>query len=84
MATGAMSYAFVKALTENPKQNYIELLTAVRKAMQEGGYTQKPQLSACHRECARVHAAGVDAEPAWTQAGVSWPLRRRADSSHRH
>ncbi|KLT45347.1 hypothetical protein CC85DRAFT_325854 [Cutaneotrichosporon oleaginosum] len=47
-ATGAMSYAFVKALTNKPEQSYIELLQAVRKAMVEGGYTQKPQLSACH------------------------------------
>lgn len=47
-----MSYAFVKALTSKPEQSYIELLQAVRKAMLEGGYTQKPQLSACHREFA--------------------------------
>ncbi|CAK9781350.1 unnamed protein product [Cutaneotrichosporon oleaginosum] len=52
-ATGAMSYAFVKALTNKPEQSYIELLQAVRKAMVEGGYTQKPQLSACHRESTR-------------------------------
>lgn len=46
-----MSYAFVKALTAKPNQSYVELLKSVRQAMTEGGYTQKPQLSACHREC---------------------------------
>lgn len=72
MATGAMSYAFVKALTENPKQNYKELLNAVRQAMQEGGYTQKPQLSACHREC------GARAKPAPAGRGRGRGVRRRS------
>ncbi|WRT66801.1 uncharacterized protein IL334_003764 [Kwoniella shivajii] len=46
-ATGAMSYAFIAALTKYPNQSYQQLLTSIREEMQ-GKYTQKPQLSACH------------------------------------
>ncbi|WWC69797.1 uncharacterized protein I206_103740 [Kwoniella pini CBS 10737] len=46
-ATGAMSYAFIAALTKYPKQSYQQLLVSVREEMR-GKYTQKPQLSACH------------------------------------
>ncbi|OCF55078.1 metacaspase [Kwoniella mangroviensis CBS 10435] len=48
-ATGAMSYAFIAALTKYPNQSYQQLLTSIREEM-KGRYTQKPQLSACHRE----------------------------------
>jgi hypothetical protein len=47
-ATGAMSYAFIAALTKYPQQSYQQLLVTVREEM-SGRYTQKPQLSACHR-----------------------------------
>ncbi|WOO78325.1 Metacaspase-1 [Vanrija pseudolonga] len=47
-ATGAMSWAFVRALRENPNLTYQQLLVALRNLMVEGGYSQKPQLSACH------------------------------------
>ncbi|WWC61496.1 uncharacterized protein I303_104080 [Kwoniella dejecticola CBS 10117] len=46
-ATGAMSYAFIAALTKYPNQNYQQLLVSVREEMR-GKYSQKPQLSACH------------------------------------
>jgi hypothetical protein len=43
-----MSYALITALNRKPNVTYKELLKEVRKAMNEGGYTQKPQLSACN------------------------------------
>ncbi|WVQ98413.1 hypothetical protein IAU59_005536 [Kwoniella sp. CBS 9459] len=46
-ATGAMSYAFIAALTKYPNQSYQQLLISVREEM-KGKYTQVPQLSACH------------------------------------
>lgn len=49
-ATGAMSYAFVRAVQSNPRASYQQFLVALRDAMVKGGYSQKPQLSACHGE----------------------------------
>ncbi|KAK8870051.1 hypothetical protein IAR55_000621 [Kwoniella newhampshirensis] len=46
-ATGAMSYAFIAALSKYPNQSYQQLLITIREEM-IGRYTQKPQLSACH------------------------------------
>lgn len=46
-ATGAMSYAFIKALERNPQQSYVQLLNSIRDEL-EGKYTQKPQLSCSH------------------------------------
>ncbi|WWC85157.1 uncharacterized protein L201_000014 [Kwoniella dendrophila CBS 6074] len=46
-ATGAMSYAFIAALTKYPNQSYQQLLVSIREEM-KGRYSQKPQLSACH------------------------------------
>jgi len=43
-----MSYALIKALNKNPNVSYKQLLNEVRAQMKEGGYSQKPQLSACH------------------------------------
>jgi metacaspase-1 len=44
---GAMTFAFVEALTKNPHQSYVQLLNSIRDEM-EGKYTQKPQLSSSH------------------------------------
>lgn len=41
--------AFIAALTKYPQQSYQQLLVSVREEMR-GKYSQKPQLSACHRE----------------------------------
>ncbi|ROW06811.1 hypothetical protein VMCG_04021 [Cytospora schulzeri] len=46
-ATGAMSWAFITAIKQNPNQTYLELLNSVRDVLQTK-YTQKPQLSASH------------------------------------
>lgn len=46
-ATGAMSWAFISALKQNPNQTYLELLNSVRDVL-ETKYTQKPQLSCSH------------------------------------
>lgn len=46
-ATGAMSWAFITALKQDPKQSYVELLNSVRDVLQTK-YTQKPQLSCSH------------------------------------
>nr|XP_019014601.1 metacaspase-1 [Kwoniella pini CBS 10737]OCF53382.1 metacaspase-1 [Kwoniella pini CBS 10737] len=47
-ATGAMSYAFIAALTKYPQQSYVQLLKTIRDEL-KGKYSQKPQLSASHR-----------------------------------
>ncbi|CAH7686615.1 caspase domain-containing protein [Phakopsora pachyrhizi] len=46
-ATGAMSYAFISALTANPQQTYQQLLVSIRQIL-ASKYSQKPQLSASH------------------------------------
>jgi len=46
-ATGAMSYAFIAALTKYPQQSYVQLLNTIRDELR-GRYDQKPQLSASH------------------------------------
>ncbi|KAE8233401.1 hypothetical protein CF326_g1558 [Tilletia indica] len=46
-ATGAMSWAFVKVLTEYPQLTYQQLLNATRDAL-AAKYSQKPQMSSSH------------------------------------
>ncbi|KAJ6446926.1 metacaspase CasA [Purpureocillium lavendulum] len=46
-ATGAMSWAFITAIKQNPKQSYVELLNSIRDILATK-YTQKPQLSCSH------------------------------------
>ncbi|KIH86412.1 metacaspase [Sporothrix brasiliensis 5110] len=46
-ATGAMSWAFITAITQNPQQSYLQLLNSIRDVLQSK-YTQKPQLSCSH------------------------------------
>jgi Caspase domain len=46
-ATGAMSWAFIRALTKESQQSYLQLLNSIRKEL-EKKYTQKPQLSCSH------------------------------------
>ncbi|THH15699.1 hypothetical protein EW146_g4816 [Bondarzewia mesenterica] len=46
-ATGAMSYAFIAALSENPQQSYQQLLNSIRGILR-AKYSQKPQLSSSH------------------------------------
>ncbi|ODA83179.2 hypothetical protein RJ55_01690 [Drechmeria coniospora] len=46
-ATGAMSWAFITALKQNPQQSYVELLNSIRDVLATK-YTQKPQLSCSH------------------------------------
>lgn len=45
--TGAMSWAFTEALTENPQQSYQQLLITIRSKLR-AKYSQKPQLSSSH------------------------------------
>jgi len=42
-----MSWAFITALKQNPKQSYVELLNSIRDVLATK-YTQKPQLSCSH------------------------------------
>ncbi|KAK8119135.1 caspase domain-containing protein [Apiospora kogelbergensis] len=46
-ATGAMSWAFIAAMKQNPQQSYVQLLNSVRDLL-ETKYSQKPQLSCSH------------------------------------
>lgn len=46
-ATGAMSWAFISAVKQNPNQTYLQLLNSIRDIL-ESKYTQKPQLSCSH------------------------------------
>ncbi|KAI0643988.1 caspase domain-containing protein [Trametes meyenii] len=48
VATGAMSYAFMTSLHQNPNQTYQELLRSIRVILRKR-YSQKPQLSSSHR-----------------------------------
>ncbi|KAK3817999.1 MAG: caspase domain-containing protein [Linnemannia elongata] len=45
--TGAMTFAFITALTANPQQSYLELLNSIRDIL-SAKYEQKPQLSSSH------------------------------------
>lgn len=59
-ATGAMSWAFITAIKQNPKQSYVELLNSIRDVL-ETKYSQKPQLSCSHPlgESELYHQLGV-------------------------
>lgn len=46
-ATGAMSWAFITAIKQNPNQTYLELLNSIRDVL-ASKYSQKPQLSCSH------------------------------------
>ncbi|KAN0060987.1 Ca(2+)-dependent cysteine protease [Thecaphora frezii] len=46
-ATGAMSWAFIKVMSEYPQLTYNQLLNATRDAL-AAKYSQKPQLSSSH------------------------------------
>ncbi|KAK6465838.1 caspase domain-containing protein [Scheffersomyces coipomensis] len=46
-ATGAMSWSFIKVLTESPNQSYLSLLNNMRSLLSQK-YSQKPQLSCSH------------------------------------
>ncbi|KAM3428092.1 hypothetical protein MY1884_004968 [Beauveria asiatica] len=46
-ATGAMSWAFITAIKQNPNQSYVQLLNSIRDVL-ASKYTQKPQLSCSH------------------------------------
>jgi len=46
-ATGAMSYAFITALSNQPRQSYLQLLHSLRGIL-SAKYSQKPQLSSSH------------------------------------
>ncbi|KZP16354.1 hypothetical protein FIBSPDRAFT_958077 [Athelia psychrophila] len=42
---GAMSWAFLKTMEENPDQTYLEVLQSTRLILADSDYTQIPQLS---------------------------------------
>ncbi|KAJ3107955.1 Ca(2+)-dependent cysteine protease [Phlyctochytrium bullatum] len=44
-ASGAMSWAFMKAMNESSSPTYVDLLRRVRELLREGKYAQVPQLS---------------------------------------
>ncbi|KAF9507138.1 hypothetical protein BS47DRAFT_341716 [Hydnum rufescens UP504] len=46
-STGAMSFAFIDALSKNPHQTYQQLLVNIRETLSRK-YSQKPQLSSSH------------------------------------
>lgn len=46
-ATGAMSWAFIKTMTDMPDQSYLSLLNNMRTLL-KAKYSQKPQLSSSH------------------------------------
>jgi hypothetical protein len=46
-STGAMSWSFIKTLSEMPNQSYLLLLNNMRTLL-SGKYSQKPQLSSSH------------------------------------
>ncbi|KKA27494.1 hypothetical protein TD95_001799 [Thielaviopsis punctulata] len=46
-ATGAMSWAFISAMTANSNQSYLQLLNSIRELL-ESKYSQRPQMSSSH------------------------------------
>ena len=52
---GAMSWAFITALTKKPRQSYLELLQNVRHELRSNHYTQTPQLS-CSHDIGKYHS----------------------------
>jgi len=48
VATGAMSYALITVLSQNQNITYSQLLTQIRKIMNEKRFSQIPQLSSSH------------------------------------
>lgn len=47
-ASGALSWAFIQALSRDPHQQYAQLLRNMRTLLR-GKYTQVPQISSSHR-----------------------------------
>lgn len=45
--TGALTWAFLEVLQENPSQSYVSLLNNIRNKL-AGKYTQKPQFAFSH------------------------------------
>ncbi|KAJ3094293.1 Ca(2+)-dependent cysteine protease [Phlyctochytrium planicorne] len=48
-ASGALSWAFMKALNESQNPSFVDLLRRIRQLLQEGKYQQVPQLSCGNR-----------------------------------
>ncbi|ORX46391.1 hypothetical protein BCR36DRAFT_585208 [Piromyces finnis] len=48
VSTGAMSYALITVLNQNPNLTYTQLLTNIRQVMKEKRFSQIPQLSTSH------------------------------------
>jgi len=47
-ATGAMSFALITVLGQNPRVSYSQLLTQIRQVMKQKNFSQIPQLSTSH------------------------------------
>ncbi|OUM65244.1 hypothetical protein PIROE2DRAFT_25262, partial [Piromyces sp. E2] len=47
-ATGAMSYALITVLNQNPNMTYTQLLSSIRQVMKQKNFSQIPQLSTSH------------------------------------
>jgi len=47
-ATGAMSFALITVLNQNPNMTYTQLLTGIRQIMKQKNFSQIPQLSTSH------------------------------------
>ncbi|KAI9438497.1 peptidase C14, caspase domain-containing protein [Lactarius indigo] len=60
IAVGAMSYAFLRVLRNNPRPTYEDLLRDLRRATRK--YHQKPQLSASHQIVCVLNVSTVGAE----------------------
>ncbi|KAF8875085.1 peptidase C14 [Gymnopilus junonius] len=54
VAVGAMSHAFITALTNKPNQSYQELLRSIRLIL-HSRYSQKPQLGSSHHIDTNLH-----------------------------
>ncbi|KAI5480983.1 metacaspase CasA, partial [Pseudohyphozyma bogoriensis] len=70
-ATGAMSFAFIAALTKYPQMSYMQMLNVIRDELR-GRYSQKPQLSCSHElDCNLLFVA--------TESGRSLPQSPQSD-----
>jgi metacaspase-1 len=68
LAVGAMSYAFMLSLKQEPNQTFQGLLKSVRRILRDK-YDQKPQLSSSHKIVSLVPNGSFEARTDDTSSG---------------
>lgn len=82
-ATGAMSWAFITAIKQNPNQTYLGLLNSIRDVLQSK-YTQKPQLSCSHPLGKKIRSNLLDKISFGVEIQTNLHFHRRRERSIHH